>query len=135
MISGINSGITLERTASTYIAATEKLRPTGDKIIVKPLDWNPSKIVIAIREGRPVRGEVLAVGKGAYEKRYSKDRSKVTETENFVPTTVQVGDIVEWGGLNIFDGNGYSFQEIIWGNELCLVLSEKDVCFIRECGW
>lgn len=128
----ISKGETLERTANAFISSQEKLRPTGDKIIVKPLDWNPSAIVIAIREGRPVRGTVLAVGKGTYQKRYTKDRSKFSETENFVPTTVKVGDIVEWGGLNIFDGKGYSFQEITWGNETCLILSEKDICFIRE---
>jgi co-chaperonin GroES (HSP10) len=126
------SGVSIERKTSTFIAQDEKVKPLGDRIFVKPLDWDASKIVFAIREGRPVRGIALAVGPGRYQTRYNKDRSKLYETESYVPTTVKPGDIVEWGGLNIFDGQGYSFEEIAWGNERVLVITERDVCFIRE---
>lgn len=125
------NGVQFERQTTTLIAQEEKIRPLGDRIIVKPLDWEASKIVIAIREGRPVRGRVLAVGPGAHRKKYSKDRSSYQLGE-FIPMTVKVGDIVNWGGLNVFDGRGYSFDEIIWGTERCLVITEKDVAFIEQ---
>lgn len=126
------SGVSIERQTSTFIAKDEKIRPLGDRIFIKPLEWDATKIIIAIRLGRPVRGIALACGPGAYQKRYNKDRSKMHETNVFVPMSVRPGDIVELGGLNIFDGKGYSFEEIAWGNERCLIVTERDVCFIRE---
>lgn len=126
------SGQTIERTTSTYIDKKEKITPRGDRIILKPLKWEPSKIIECVRFGRPVRGEILAIGPGAYRKKYNKDRSKVWETEVFVPTSLKVGDIVELGGLNIFDGQGYSFQDVMWGDEKCLIIQEQDVAFVVE---
>lgn len=125
-------GAAIERTTSTLIAQTDKVRPLADRIFLKPLEWDASAIIIAIREGRPVRGIALACGPGAYRKRYNKDRSKVYETNAWVPMSVKPGDIVEFGGLNIFDGKGYIFEELIWGLDRCLVVTEKDICFIRE---
>lgn len=126
------SGTEIERKSSTYIAPEEKIIPTKDRIILKPLKWEPSKIIEAIRFGRPVRGEILAIGPGAYRKRYNKDRTKMWETDVFIPTQLKVGDIVDLGGLNIFDGKGYSFQDVIWGNEQCLIIQEADVAFVVE---
>lgn len=128
----MSNGITIERETNCFVAADEKIRPLKDRIVVKPLDWNASKIVLAIREGRPIRGEVMAVGPGAYQKATNKEKTKIWETDTFVPMTVKVGDIVQWGGLNIFDGKGYSFEELTWGNEKCLWITEKDVCGIEE---
>jgi co-chaperonin GroES (HSP10) len=128
----MSQGTTIEHRTTDFIPAAAKIRPLGDRIFLKPLDWDASKIVIAIREGRPVRGEVKAVGPGAYRKRYNKDRSKMYETNAYVPTTVKVGDLVELGGLNIFDGLGYSFQEVMWGDERMLVVTERDICGVVE---
>ncbi len=114
------------------------LRMLGDRILLKPLEWDASKTVVAIRHGRPVRGEVIAVGPGCYPNRYQsgkrdgKDFRKSYATKAFRPTEVKPGDIVELGGLNIFDGQGYIYQEVVISNELHLICSEKDVAVVRD---
>lgn len=79
-----------------------------------------------------MRGKVVFAGKGEYLKIKSKDRSKFFDTETFIKNECKPGDIVEFGGLNIFDGRGYIFDEIVYGVEKLLIISEKDVCFINE---
>lgn len=111
-----------------YLPAGTKLRPLRDRIIIKPLEWDASRIIFAIRNGRPVRGEVIAVGPGCYPKKYAKDRSSYRLSKHFQRTEVKPGDIVELGGLNIFDGAGYSFPEIAIGTERYLICQEQDVC-------
>lgn len=112
------------------------LRLLGDRIVVKPMEWDASKIVIAIRHGRPVRGRIMAVGPGCNPKKYRKDvqgnRKSFEYSRHFRPTEVKVGDVVELGGLNIFDGKGYQFDEIILNGEHCLICSEKDVAVVRD---
>lgn len=114
------------------------LRMMGDRILLRPLDWDASKTIIAIRHGRPVRGEVVAVGPGCYPNRYKtgqkdgKDYRKSYATKGFRPTEVKPGDIVELGGLNVFDGKGYMYQEVVVGTELHLIVSEKDVACVRD---
>lgn len=108
------------------------VRPLRDKILVKPLDWEPSKIISVIRKGRPVRGTVVAVGAGYYPKKYEKDaagnRKSYKLSKHFQRLEVKPGDIVELGGLNQFDGQGYQFPEVVIGTELHLLCSEQDVC-------
>lgn len=125
-------GKTITRENNAYISAGETLRPLGDKLFIRPLDFQPSAIIDCIREGRPVRGKVVFAGKGEYLKIKSKDRSKFFDTETFIKNECKPGDIVEFGGLNIFDGRGYIFDEIVYGVEKLLIISEKDVCFINE---
>ncbi len=125
------AGVTINQ-GQHHVRADDTIRPLRDNIVLKPLDWDASKTVIAIRDGRPVRGQVVAAGPGSYRKRYSKDRSKVYDTDVFVPTEVKIGDIVELGGLNVYDGRGYVFTEIMWGNELCIQCSEQDVAIVRD---
>lgn len=112
------------------------LRPLGDRMVVKPLDVHWSDHIIAVRRGRPVRGEVVAIGPGEHAKRYQKDekgnRKSFSRTRAFRPTEVKVGDIVELGGLNIFDGIGYQFTEIIYNGVKHLICSEKDVAAVVE---
>jgi hypothetical protein len=48
-------------------------------------------------------------------------------SKHFRPVDVKVGDIVELGGLNVFDGEGYQFPEVLVGTETMLVCSERDV--------
>jgi co-chaperonin GroES (HSP10) len=72
------------------------LRPLRDKIIVKPLDWEPSKIISVVRKGRPLRGTVIAAGPGTYhQKSYKKDangqRKSFTLAPHFQRTEVKSG--------------------------------------------
>ena len=118
--------------SGNILPAGTKLRMTGDRILIRPLEWDASKIIIAIRDGRPVRGEVVAVGPGRHPIKYANGRSVMKLSNHFQPTEVKVGDIVELGGLNIFDGKGYQFPELVIGTETFLVITERDVAGIRE---
>lgn len=123
-----------------------QLRMLGDRILLKPLDWDASKTIIAIRHGRPVRGLVVAAGPGEWAtrivtgKRDGKDFRKRYETRVFVKTEVKPGDIVELGGLNVFDGKGYiPLLEVMVGTEAHIIYREKDVAIVRDdlkpSGW
>jgi co-chaperonin GroES (HSP10) len=113
------------------LPAGTKLRMLRDMILLRPMDWDASSIIIAIRHGRPVRGEIIAVGPGARMKRRWKNREgqvhKIGELDRLIPTEVKPGDIVELGGLSTFDGAGYMFQEVIIGTERLLMCQEADV--------
>lgn len=108
-----------------------QVRMLGDRILLKPLDWEPSKIITVIRRGRPVRGVVMAVGPGIHPMKYKPHpdgRRRIVEyRKRFQRTEVKVGDTVELGGLNIFDGQGYQFPEVVVGNETMIVVTERDV--------
>lgn len=121
------------------------LRMLGDRILLKPLDWNGESVhgsgsmIHVERHGRPLRGEVKAVGPGCYPNRYrtgtqdGKDWRKSYATKHFRPTEVKIGDIVELGGLNVFDGKGYiPLLEVMIGTELHIICSEKDVAIVRD---
>lgn len=112
------------------------LRMLSDRLLIKPMDWDASKTVVAIRFGRPVRGEVIAVGPGHHpvSKRTNlgDGRRRIDFSKRFRPTEVQVGDIVELGGLNQFDGKGYQFTEVIYNGEPHLICQERDVCIVRD---
>lgn len=118
------SGVSLTRKRVDRIPADAQLRPLRDQIVVKPLAWQPSKILEVVYQGRPLRGEVLAVGPGHYAKQYNKDRSKSWDSKQFTPCDVKIGDIVELGGLEI---RGYAFDELLWGNQPIVVCREADV--------
>lgn len=115
---------------------TGNLRMRGDRILLKPLQWDTATTVVAIRHGRPVRGEVIAVGPGIHpvSKRTNTNdgRRRVDFSKRFQPTEVQPGDVVELGGLNIFDGHGYDFPEVIVNGEKHIIVTERDVCGIRD---
>lgn len=112
------------------------LRMMGDRILLKPLDWDASQIVIAIRHGRAVRGEVIAVGPGCHPKKYKAGpkgpRSLMDYAKRFQRTELKPGDIVELGGLNIFDGKGYMFPEVMIGTERHIIVQEADVAIVRD---
>lgn len=103
----------------------------GDRILLRPLKWEPSKILEVVRKGRPVRGEIVSIGPGHHPLKYKKDQNGQKKSfeysKHFRPTELKVGDIVELGGLGTFDGVGYSFPEIVVGNETMLVIAERDV--------
>jgi co-chaperonin GroES (HSP10) len=111
-------------------------RPLEDRMFLRPLEWDASNIVIAIRHGRPVRGEVMAIGRGHYPIRYIagydkqgrySSRAKMVRSDHFRPTEVKIGDVVELGGLNAFDGEGFKFEEVLYNGERCLICTERDV--------
>ena len=125
-----------KRQACEVIPPGQKLRPLRDVIILKPLPFEPSDSIETVRFGRPVRGKVVAVGPGhnpwKYKLNAEGQKAAMTRSNYFQPTTVQPGDEVELGGLNIYDGQGYSFQEIMYEGETHLVCREADVCCIRD---
>jgi hypothetical protein len=115
------------------------LRMLRDNILLKPLDWKGSDVIVAIRHGRPVRAEVVAVGPGKWVtrtitgKRDGKDYRKRYDTKVFQKTEVKPGDIVNIGGLNIFDGAGYmALLEVVVGAETMLIFQEADVCLVED---
>lgn len=132
----MSTGVTFAASADILPAGT-KLRMLRDRLLLRPLDWEPSKIITVIRGGRPLRGEVVAVGPGRLYRRYkphptdSRKRT-YTETKTFIPTQVKVGDIVELGGLNAYDGAGYNFPQVTIGTETFIVAQEQDVAGIVE---
>lgn len=121
-----------------YIAASpDQVRMMGDRILLRPLDWEPSKIITVVRRGRPLRGEVMAIGAGHNPLKYKTrgDKTKTMEySKHFRRVDVKVGDIVELGGLNVFDGQGYQFPEVLVGSETMLICSERDVAGVVDAG-
>lgn len=124
------SGVSLNRKRIDRIPADENIRPMRDQIVVKPLPWEPSPYlkslgVEIVWKGGVLRGEILAVGPGHYQKQYNKDRSKTWDSKQFTPCDVKVGDIVELGGLEI---RGYEhWLKVQWGSEIVIIASERDV--------
>lgn len=128
-----STGIRLEREPQRLPPGTV-LRPLRDQIVVRPLAWEPSKlIVIAGNQRKPLRGVVVFVGPGERVKRRWKDNNgqvhKIGETGQVIPTEVRPGDVVELGGLEI---DGYAFQQITIGHEVHLICQEKDVACVDE---
>jgi len=121
-----SSGVRLESKRHEVIPTTQRIRPLRDYIVVRPLEWEPSRTIqIAGNTRRTLRGTVTAVGPGCYPKRYNRDRSKTWDSKAFRRTQVRVNDVVELGGLEI---DGYSFPQILIGNELHVICREEDVC-------
>lgn len=105
-----------------------KIKPLGDRIVVKPLQVELSTTIEAHWRGKTLRGEVIAVGPGEFPNVYNRDRSKVRKSNYFRRTEVKVGDIVELGGADI---GGYAFPRIMLNGEEHLIASEKDVAGIH----
>jgi co-chaperonin GroES (HSP10) len=118
------------------------LRMMGDRMLVKPLPWDGKSVhgkgtlLKVIRNGNAVRGTVIAVGPGhnpiMYKPNAMGKKAQMDYSKRFRPTEVKVGDVVELGGLNQFDGKGYAFPEVIYNGEPHLICSERDVCIVRD---
>jgi hypothetical protein len=122
-------GVRLGNECLAFIKANETLRPLRDHIVVEPLPANPT---IIIDTWRPIRGRVLAAGKGHYPKRYDGrkgNRTKTWDSKAFLPCDVRVGDLVELGGKEI---GGYLFQTVRWGEKEVVLCRESDVALIVE---
>ena len=95
-----------------------KVRPLGDKILVKradPLEKTEAGIYLPeSAKDKPKEGKIVAVGDGVLNK----------ETGKYMPFTVKKGDRV------IF--TSYSGSEVKIGDEEMLILSEEDILGIIE---
>jgi hypothetical protein len=127
----VDTGVRITNDTVTAIPASSRLRPLRDVLIVEPLDWEPSKILNVVYFGAPLRGRVLAAGPGRYPIRYNGRkgmRTKSWDSKVFLPTEVQVGDVVELGGLEL---RGYLFESFLWGDKRCIRCREQDVAIVH----
>jgi co-chaperonin GroES (HSP10) len=118
------------------------LRMRGDRILLKPLEWEGREVhgegtkIAVVRQGRPVRGVVVAIGPGIHpvSKRVkeSATRQRIEFSKRFQPTEVKVGQKIELAGLNVFDGAGYQFPEVIVNGEMHLIITERDVAAVHD---
>jgi chaperonin GroES len=94
-----------------------KVRPLADRVLVKPLeeeDKTPGGIILPdTAKEKPMRGEVVAVGKG-----------RIDEKGERLPMDVKVKDVVLYGK--------YSGTEIKVGGEDYLIMRESDILAIVE---
>ncbi|MCS7232264.1 MAG: co-chaperone GroES [Elusimicrobiota bacterium] len=94
-----------------------KIRPLGDRVLVKPLEEKEVKkgniIIPDTAKEKPQQGEVIAVGKG-----------KLTEDGKLLPMDVKVGDKVLYGK--------YSGTEIKIEGQEYLILHQDDILGIIE---
>ena len=94
-----------------------KIRPLHDRVIVRRLDeetTSPGGIVIPDNaKEKPVRGEVIAAGKG-----------KIRDSGEVQPLDVKIGDKILFGK--------YSGTEVKVGNEDLLVMREEDIMGVVE---
>jgi len=93
------------------------IRPLHDRVVIRRMEeerTSPGGIVIPDNAAeKPVRGEVLAVGKG-----------KILENGEIRPLDVTVGDIVLFGK--------YSGTEVKIGGDDYLVMREDDIMGVIE---
>lgn len=127
------SGVRIERKSTDLLPAGAKLRLLRDRLLVKPLEWQPSTLLEVIHDAKPLRGVVVAMGPGYRQKKWqynsSGERTRMGETGRVIPMEVKVGDTVELGGL---EHRGYDFPQILIGNELHIICQEQDVCGVVE---
>ncbi len=94
-----------------------KIKPLGDRVIVKPLEEKEVKkgniIIPDTAKEKPQQGEVVAVGKG-----------KMTDDGKLLPMEVKVGDKVLYGK--------YSGTEIKIDGQEYLILHQDDILGIVE---
>ncbi len=94
-----------------------KVKPLGDRVLVKPIEEKEVKkgniIIPDTAKEKPQQGEVIAVGKG-----------KVTEDGKILPMEVKVGDKVLYGK--------YSGTEIKIDDQEYLILHQDDILGIIE---
>jgi len=95
-----------------------KVRPLGDRVLVKPLEEVEEKkkggiIIPDTAKEKPQEGKVIAVGKG-----------KITEQGKTIPLDVKVGDRILFGK--------YSGNEIKIDDKDYLIVREEDILGIIE---
>lgn len=136
-------GLRIKNTLNVIVGEHEQIRCLRDFMVVEPLDWTPSKIIIvAGYQGEALRGIVRSVGPGRYLIEYQDAlnghwgisvpkgrRVKSRDSRIFRPCDVKVGDIVEFGGLEL---KGFLHPTILWGTKEMVLCREEDVAGIVE---
>ncbi len=126
-------GVRIGNETNTFIPADATIRCLRDQVVIEPLDWRPSKIIlVAGYQGKTLRGIVRAIGPGVYPKRYNGPKGKRTkswDSKSFRPCDLKVGDEVELGGLEI---GGYLHQTFMWGHRECVICREEDIAGVVE---
>jgi hypothetical protein len=126
----VSDGVRVDRKTTEVLGAGEHLRMLRDQLLIEPLSWEPSKLIqVTGGERRPLRGVVRLKGPGCYPKRYSADRSRSWDSRAFRRTEVEVGDVIELGGLEI---DGYMFPQIMVEGRTHIICREEDVAIIVE---
>jgi hypothetical protein len=128
----IDRGVRVSNALLTFVREDESIRCLRDHIVVEPLDIDHGTMMQLVYRGEPVRGRVLAVGPGHFQKKYNGPKGKRTkswDSKHFTPCDVRVGDLVDLGGLEI---EGYLFVRIRWGSLDCVLCREADVALVRE---
>jgi chaperonin GroES len=94
-----------------------KIKPLGDRILVKPLEQKEVKkggiIIPDTAKEKPQEGEVIAVGKG-----------KVSDDGKLIPMEVKAGDKILYGK---YSGNEVKIDSIEY-----LIMGQDDVLGIIE---
>jgi chaperonin GroES len=94
-----------------------KLRPLGDRVVVKPLEQKEVKrggiIIPDTAKEKPQEGEVIAVGKG-----------KVADDGKLIPMDVKVGDTILFGK--------YSGTEVKIDDVEHLIMHQEDILGVVE---
>lgn len=88
------------------------IRPLRDYLAVRPLPDAQAGLVFVVREGRPRRGEVLAVGPGKRVK------------GRYRPWGTRVGDVIQFTDV-------CNYPKCTVNGEELLILQEADVCGIE----
>jgi len=94
-----------------------KLKPLGDRVVIKPLEQKEVKkggiIIPDTAKEKPQEGEVVAVGKG-----------KISDDGKLIPVDVKVGDKILYGK--------YSGTEIKLEDVEYLIMHQEDILGIVE---
>ena len=94
-----------------------KIRPLGDRVIVKPAEEKEMKkggiIIPDTAKEKPQEGKIVAVGKG-----------KLNDDGKVVPLDVKVGDKILFGK--------YSGSEVKLNGEEHLIMREEDILGVIE---
>jgi co-chaperonin GroES (HSP10) len=125
-------GTRIKDRLNVIVGENETIRCRRDYMVVEPLDWIPSKLIIVAYQGEPLRGIVRAIGPGTHPKCYNGrkgQRTKSWDSKAFRPCDVKVGDTVEFGGLEL---KGFLHPTIVWGSKEMVLCREEDIAGIVE---
>lgn len=119
---------------AAVVLTGERIRPIKDQVVVKALDWSPSKIIhVAGNQRKTLRGVVVAVGPGIFPTQYNGPKGYRTRSWDgtvFRPTEVKVGEIVELGGLEL---DGYKHLREVWQDDcLHVIAREEDIVAVHQ---
>lgn len=128
----MKTGVRLSDKSLNFV--TGKIRPLREKLIVKPMPPSLSQTIAADWNGEAVRGTVMAAGPGTYprihEKGFKDGRPwrSVRDCRAYRPCDVQVGDVVQLGGMEL---GGYLWPHILIDGVDHIICSEQDVAGIE----